>query len=189
MTGTLPTSLVNQAGVSAAGDVIGRDKFELHLPVPASPIERLLRKLELEVANNEQVRNTFELLAHYYNKRSHDGIDGLEAKLTKADRKAEYFDALEKKELFAKQLERWSLFASAQQIFAYLLAKAEHEFNYIIHPQIGTLTKLEVNQLVTEKIVVPVVTECGSDVFAVNHSVAMGMIYWLAEQCYVRWHQ
>jgi hypothetical protein len=183
---------VNQKGVSAHGDVVAGDKSETHYHAPPAPVgvvETLLQKLQAEVSTNKEVLHTIESLARYYNERSLDGVKGLKNKLDAADRSNEYVDALEKKEMFAKLLEKWALYASAQEIFAHFLAKAEHEFNYIIYPQIGELKPFEVNQLVTDKIVVPTIAECGATVFSINHSAAMGMIYWLAEQCYVRWHQ
>jgi hypothetical protein len=182
---------VDQAGASAHGDVVGRDKHEQHFHLPpraAGVVQQLLEKLQKEVENNEHVRHTIESLAYFQTRRPHDGIIGLQAKLDAAQRSDEYFDAIEKKELFAKLLERWSLYASAQEIFVYLLAKAEYEFTYVIRPQLCTLSKVQANELVRDKIVVPAIEECGSTVFTINHSTAMGMIYWLAEQCFVRWH-
>jgi hypothetical protein len=182
---------VDQKGASAGRDLIGRDKYENHYhsgPTPTGIVDQLLKKLQDEVANNVHVRDTVEVLAHFRSKRAHDGIHGLEAKLKVAGREDELLAAIEKKELFAKLLDRWSLYASAQEIFAYLLAKAEHEFTYVIHPQLDGLSKVEVNKLVRDTIIVPVVQECGSSVFVINHSTAMGMVYWLAEQCFVRWH-
>jgi hypothetical protein len=142
-------------------------------------VEKLLEKLHAEIAKSENTLNIIESLARYYEERSHDGVKGLKNKLDAAGRSAEYEDAIEKKEMFAKLLEKWSLYASAQEIFVHLLARAEHEFNLIIYPQITNLKPYEVNQLVTEKIVAPTVAECGSTVFNVNHGTAMGMIYWL----------
>jgi len=83
---------------------------------------------------------------------------------------------------------RTSFYASAQEIFAHLLAKAEYEFTYVIRPQLNGISKVEANELVRDQIVVPIIEECGTTVFSINHSTAMGMIYWLAEQCFVRWH-
>ena len=186
------SSQVNQKGASAGGDVVGRDKIERHYhvaPTSLGIVEQLLEKLQAEIEQNEEIRHTIEALAYFRTRRSRDGIDGLQAKLQAGERSHEYFDALEKKELFAKLLEKWSLYASAQEIFAYLLAKAEHEFNYFIHPKISTLNQIATNQLVNDRIVVPTITECGSSVFTLNHSIVMGMVYWLAEQCFVRWHQ
>jgi hypothetical protein len=185
------TLKVDQAGATARGDIVGRDKYEHHhhpASRQAGVVEQLLQKLQDEVAGNEHVRDTIEALAHFYSRRSHDGVDGLQAKLEKADRSDEYLDAIEKKELFAKLLERWSLYASAQEIFAYLLAKAEYEFTYVVRPQLDGISKVEANELVRDHIIVPLIEECGTTVFSINHSTAMGMIYWLAEQCFVRWH-
>ena len=182
---------VDQKGASAHGDIVAGDKVESHYhPAPASVgvVEQLLQKLQAEVATDEKVRHIIESLARYYIERSVDGVKGLKDKLDEAGRSTEYVDAVEKKEMFAKLLEKWSLYASAQEIFAHLLARAEHEFNYIIYPQMKALKSFEVNQLVTDKIIVPTIAECGTTVFTINHGTAMGMIYWLAEQCFVRWH-
>ncbi|WP_368039360.1 MULTISPECIES: ABC-three component system protein [unclassified Tardiphaga] len=35
----------------------------------------------------------------------------------------------------------------------------------------------------------PTVSECGASVFEIDHNTALGMVYWLAEQCFVRWHR
>lgn len=183
--------LVDQRDASADGDIVGRDKIENHFHGDRRPgiVEQLLTKLQAEIEQNNQIRHTIEALAHFQTRRSRDGIDGLEAKLQAGGRADEYYDALEKKELFAKLLEKWSLYASAQEIFAYLLAKADYEFNQFVHPQIENLSRIQVNQIVKESIVVPVVGECGGAVFTINHSTAMGMVYWLAEQCFIRWHK
>jgi len=51
--------------------------------------------------------------------------------------------------------------ASAQEIFAYLLAKVEHEFSYSVLPIIGKVDEAGINAIVTEKIVAPTISECG----------------------------
>ncbi|WP_315766839.1 MULTISPECIES: ABC-three component system protein [unclassified Bradyrhizobium] len=187
------TVRVRQDGATAQGDIVGRDKNELHhhhYPASASPgiVEQLLFKLQAEIEKNQEVRHTVEALAHFQARRAPDGIDGLEAKLKAGNRENEILSALEKKEMFVKLLEKWSLYASAQEIFAYLLAKAEYDFNYLIYPKIGAADLVEINQLTHDKIVMPTIEQCGTSVFTLNHGVAMGMLYWLAEQCFVRWH-
>lgn len=186
------TKMIDQSGATADGDIVGRDKIEKHYHFnDATPgiVEKLLAKLQAEVEKNEKVRYTIEALAHFHIRQSTDGIEGLEAKLEAGGRSSEYFYALEKKELFVKLLEKWSLYASAQEIFAYFLAKIDYEFNFIIYPRISTLSQIEVNELVRDHVVVPTIDECGSAVFVLNHAVVMGMLYWLAEQCFVRWHK
>ena len=58
-----------------------------------------------------------------------------------------------------------------------------------IQPQLGEIGQDRYNQIVTERIVYPIVDEVGIGVFSVDHQTVMGMFYWLAEQCYVRWHK
>ena len=129
---------VNQKGVSAGRDVVAGDNVVHNYTAAAknpSVIEQLLQKLQTEIEQNAEARETIESLRNFYNKKSVDGIDGLEAKLKAGGREHETIQALEKKEIFAKALERWSLYASAQEIFVHLLAKAEHEFIQIVFPQ------------------------------------------------------
>ena len=183
---------VCQQGSSAGRDVVGRDKIENHhhtiLP-PKGMIERLLQKLNKQVEDNEETLETIAELARYHRKRSVDGIEGLEAKLIAAGKSSSYLDAIEKKEMFVKLLERWSLYHSAQLIFVHFLAKADLEFNNVIYPDIPNKTESEINALVIDRIINPIVEECGYDVIEMSHNVVLGMVYWLAEQCFIRWHQ
>jgi len=180
----LPTLTVSQSGATAGRDIVGRDKTENHYHAAAPPtgvVEKLILKLQSEIKLNVQVQHTIDALANFHMRRSLDGIDGLEAKLTAGHREAEILDALDKKEQFAKLLQRWSLYASAQEIFVYLLAKAEYEFTHFVHPKIQALPATEINQLIHDRIVQATINECGVDVFILNHGTAMGMLYWLAE--------
>jgi C-terminal domain 9 of the ABC-three component (ABC-3C) systems len=183
---------IDQSGSTAGADIVARDKIEIHYHPESAPpgiVDKLISKLQSEIKENIHVQHTIDALANYQKRRSFDGIDGLEAKLTAANRQQEVWDALDKKEQFAKLLQKWSLYASAQEIFAYLLAKAEFEFNHFIHPKIQSLSAIEVDQMVHDRIVQSTINECGVDVFVLNHGTAMGMLYWLAEQCFVRWHK
>jgi hypothetical protein len=185
------TTSVIQEGAIAGGDVVGGDKVVNYHP-PAAPVGvvgQLLAKLQAEIDADEKVRHTIEALARFHKKRSEDGVEGLEAKLAAGGRSDEYYGALEKKEMFVKLLERWSLYASAQEIFVCLLAQAEHCFNLRVHPLISNHSRVQVNSLIDDLIVVPTINQCGASVFVLNHNVCMGMVYWLAEQCFVRWHK
>lgn len=183
---------VDQSGATAGGNIVGgnltHNVYQGVVP-KAGIVDQLIEKLKDEIGKNEKTRDTIEALQYFRIRKSIDGIDGLEAKLKKGGREHELYLALEKKENFAKLLEKWSFYASAQEIFAVLLANVEHEFNYAIYPSIKLLSEVEINQLVTEKIVSPTISACGTSVFVLNHTIVMGMVYWLAEQCFIRWHQ
>lgn len=186
-------AVVNQKGAIAGHDIVARDKkvynFSFPLPSTGGKVEVLLAQLSKEIEENSHARDTLDSLSRFHKKRTIDGVDGLEAKLKAGGRDYETLDALEKKEIFAKLLERYSHYSSAQEILAYLLARVEYNFQSFVYPQIDSLSVLEVNELVDRRIVEPTISDCGAGILAMDHSVAMGMIYWLAEQCYVRWHK
>lgn len=180
-------NLVNQGGAVAGGDVVGRDKYIYE--APKSMIEKLLIRLKEQYECNDQVQETIDELARYHSRRASDGIFGLEAKLIAAGKSSIYDDAIEKKEMFAKLLQKWSLYSSAQMIFVHILAKAENEFNSVVYLEIPTKTEAEINALVLDRIVNPIVEECSSELMGVSYNLVQGMIYWLAEQCFIKWHQ
>ncbi len=189
---SLSRPTVNQSSAHADGDIVAGNKVTHHHLAPSAPaglIEKMMERLSAEIRDNQRADELISSLQFFYIQKSRDGVVGLEAKLIKADREDELLYALEKKELFVKLLDRYSLYRSAQRIFAHLLAKTEYEFAQIIHPQIADLNRSEINVLVSARIVEPIVQECGMGPLDINHSVVMGMIYWLAEQCFVRWHQ
>lgn len=181
---------VDQSGAQAEGDIVGRDKQEnnYYNSRPQSKVEKLLQSLKQQIENNEHAKETIDELARYHRRKSIDEINGLEAKLNAAGRSDSYEDAIEKKEMFVKLLEKYALYLSAQQIFAHCLAKVDVKFNYIIYPEIPCKSLSEINKQVIEQIVDPIVEECGCDVFNITYDHVMGMVYWLAEQCFIRWH-
>ncbi len=183
---------VDQRGAKAAGNVVGGDLIIYNNIAPIAPmpvVDELLSKLQEEIDKNEQSRAMIDALLYYYDHKGHDEVAGLEAKLIAGGREDETPIALEKKEQFVKLLDKWSMYQSAQEIFVHLLARAEHEFTYQVLPLLGSAPIPLVNDAITARIVDPIVGQCGASVFKINHGVAMGMFYWLAEQCFVRWHK
>ena len=69
-------------------------------------------------------------------------------------------------------------------VYDYVCNDCHETFELIL-----TLKEHEVNAIIISRIVDPIVAECGTTVFEMNHGTAMGMLYWLAEQCFIRWHQ
>lgn len=180
-------TIANQQGAKAGGNIAGRDYYSIE--PKKGVVEKLLVKLREQYECSEQTQLTIDELARYHMRRAPDGIDGLEGKLKASGRSGYYDEAIEKKEMFAKLLEKWSLYSSAQEIFVHILAKAENEFTHVIYGQIPTKSPEEINALVIERIVNPIVEECGGDLLSVNHNIVQGMIYWLAEQCFIKWHK
>lgn len=179
---------VSQQHSNAGGDIVGRDKVTNYNAAPKGKIEKLLTKLQEQYDGDQETQSIIDELARYHSRRASDGIFGLEAKLEAAGKSDSFLEAIEKKEMFAKLLQRWTMYSSAQLIFSHILAKAEIEFTQVIYPQIPEKSEAEINKIVIERIVDPIVEECSDELLAINHNLVLGMVYWLAEQCFIRWH-
>ena len=169
------------------------DKTEIHHHAAPSPqlskLDKLKIRLQQEVAEGHCSSDVIDQLQKFKKKIPEDGVVGLEAKLQVSGRSAQLMTALEMKEQFAKLLDKWSLYGSAQEIFVHLLAMADYKYSHLIFPLISTVDPVGFDELIHEKIISPAIDEVGVDVFSLDHHTAMGMIYWLAEQCRVRWHE
>lgn len=194
MSGKLPVPYVDQSKSDVEGDQVAGSKYTAKAiniygaGKGASVVDKLLVSLQEEMARNEKCSELIAKLQRYHGGLTVDGVKGLEAKLARANRGDELAIATDSKEQFAMLLERWSYYASAQEILVYLLARTEQRFNSEIKPLIPVLSEAEINQKFNALIVDPTVEDCGATVFNIDHMTAMGMIYWLAEQCFVRWH-
>jgi hypothetical protein len=177
---------------NAAGNITNENSnntfINLVAPQDSTPITFLMEQLAEEIRTNAQVTAFIDTLQMYLERHPYDGVDGLEAKLEHAGRSAEISLALRKKDLFARLLARYSMFDSAQHIFAYLLSKVETNFRLLVLPNLQGRTQAEIDQLFSTHLVGPCANEIKSGVFSLNAAIASGMVYWLAEQCYVRWH-
>ncbi|KAA0573285.1 hypothetical protein FZ983_30160 [Azospirillum sp. B21] len=164
-------------------------KAEINLPTNLTPIQRLLQKLDNEVKENTQIQGKLSCLECWYDNHSVDGIDGLVKKLNHAGREAQITRALRFKESFVKVLDEWSLYPSAQRILGRCLADAEGEYNDYIHPLVEELPLETIDRLVTERIVIPISDQFGGGELDMDRRTTTGMVYWLAEQCHIRWHK
>lgn len=182
---------VDQSGAQAGGDVVGGNKYENHnhFERRRSQIEGWLEKLATEMKENERVQEMVDSLQYFHEKHSVDGIDGLEAKLEHAGRSGQLPKALKRKEHFSKLLDKYSHYGSAQQIFALLLSKIDTSFDAEILPYLDQVDTAQIDQMVKAKLIEPVLAEIGEAPFLVDYNHAAGMVYWLAEQCFIRWHK
>lgn len=147
-----------------------------------------MKRLSEEVRADSTTKERVEALQFYYERLSVDGVDGLEAKLDKAGRGSRRMIALRQKEEFVKLLNKYAYYPSAQQIFAFLLSKIHNKFDCLVEPNLSTLSSGEVDQLILEALLMPLIDELGYGEFHLDANLVFGMLYWLAEQCYVRWH-
>lgn len=180
---------VDQRRASPGGDAVGRDKItNVHYSERRSQIDGWLNKLTEEMKGSVEARELVENLQYFFRASPYDGIVGLEAKLDHAGRSAQKRSALRKKEAFSKLLEEWRAYPAAQEIIAYFLAKMEFSFETNVVPLLGTASIEEIDNSIREHLIESVLEEMGCGPFMLNYLNVSGMIYWLAEQCYIRWH-
>ncbi|WP_152612638.1 ABC-three component system protein [Leisingera sp. ANG-M7] len=157
-----------------------------------SQIPGLLRRLGKEIdEGGPGVEGFIDDLQMFQDHRSTSGVVGLKDKLTDAEREDEIESAELKKELFAKLLLRMQHYPSAQRIFALFLARINDVFEHHITPHASEagMDRRAVDGIIEEKIVQPTLQDMGEgfEHFTINHAHVRGMIYWLADRCFVRW--
>lgn len=188
MTGSIDQNFSN---ASAGGSIVAGDQTNIfqNEHVLTGSIKSLVQKLQKEMDDDSKVSGWIEDLVFFEENHPDDDIVGLEAKLYAAGMEKKKSIALKQKEHFAKFLEKRLLYDAAQQLLALCLHKIFADFEAYVHPQCGSISSDDLNKLIHEKIVSPVVNEYCYGAFSVNHSLVWGMTYWLADRCYVRWHK
>ncbi len=155
-----------------------------------SQVTGLLERLDREISEGGACIDGFiDDLQMFQDRRSIGVLVGLEAKLAAAERQDQIEGAQAKKELFAKLLAKMQHYPSAQKIFALFLARINDVFENHIVPHVSSLDRQEVDKIIEEEIVQPTLRDMGVgfEHFTINHAHVRGMIYWLADRCYVRW--
>lgn len=178
------------SGASLQGDAIGRDKItNNNFSDRKTQIDGWLDKLAAELREDTKIQALVDSLQYYFQQMPYDDVIGLEAKLERSGRESQKMSALRKKEAFSKLLAQWQAYPAAQEIIAYFLAKVEAAFEVSVVPILASASITEIDDAVKRELVDPVLKEMGCGPFMLNHNNVAGMVYWLAEQCYVRWHR
>lgn len=181
------------SGASAGQNIVGGNLTQFNNYAPANGnknvISSLISKLEKEIADDVQRSGWIDGLVCFEEPLKVDHVDGLEAKLEAAGMSDRRITAFRQKEMFAKFLEKRALYDAAQQLLALCLHRIWADFDAYVHPSCGSVRCADLNKIIHEKVITPVVGEYGCTAFPLNHSLVLGMTYWLADRCYVRWHR
>lgn len=190
---------VDQSNASAEGDIVAGNKGDnilgdkvqnkqVYFAKDKTAVEKIVDKLKREIEGNETTQRLIDELVYFHDRISTDGINGLENKLQHAGLGQMQLRAFEQKEKFAKFLEKWSLYHSAQELISVTLVRVRNRYEQGVYCQIGTIEAGEIGCLTMDTVVQPLVDELTNDIFIVDDDLIFGMLYWLAEQCFVRWH-
>lgn len=188
----MTSNSVNQKGASAGKNLAGRDNniTEYHqTSARMTQLDHWCQKLAEEMKSDTRVHEFIDSLQYFEKQPSPDGVEGLEAKLDAANRSDDKAKALRKKELFTKILDGLSLFGAGQEVLAYLLAGIETKYDTEVKPYLGKLSNSEIDKIMREKVIEPTIAEIGVIPVSINNNHGYGMVYWLAELCFIRWHK
>lgn len=185
--------------ITAQGVIAERDNFlgsqigvinnNAKIREPFQQLIYLKSKLAKEHATASKISTTIDSLRKYESPTVYDGILGLENKLDHAGRADEKHFALDAKETFAKFLAEWRFYESAQAMIAFCMAVIESEYQMCVLPKIDKIEIDEINEVIREKIIIPLLNDMSGGSLYVDSKIVCGMMYWLADQCYIRWHR
>lgn len=151
----------------------------------------LLQRLSSEI-NQEQKQNMELFLGDLYlyvQKRDQEDDDDLETKLRSANRTAEFTNAERSLEAFNMLLEEYQYFPSGQKLFGYFLGRIHDVFCFQILNRIASLNDADIDTIIQREIIDKTISDMGEgfEHFVLTHKHVRGMIYYLADRCYVRW--
>jgi len=196
MAGTDNTNEVNQSDNTVEnGDMAGRDVNKQTINIGRmsfggkSQLQILYEKLEEEKKNTTGITEMIEELQHFKSYAKDEEVIGLEKKLENGNRLKYLNFAVRSKEKFSKKLLKNEHSETAQEIYAFLLAKVYRRFEDHIYPRLSEgHSEGFINQLVDEFIINPMEDLLGENLLRLYEDEISGMIYFLMGNCHIKWN-
>ena len=185
---------VNQEHIAADGDVAAHDINRVTINYPTEARATLLRRLSEryaeEVASGTTIGKTIEALKLFLECMDGDGdIIGLDAKLKTAGWEDKLHEALRYKEFANKQLMENSLYESAQQIYACVMAMMQTLFRSKVLPIIESRgQRAAIEAALHAEVIQPVFAALEDNPLTMTQAQLLGLIYLLTGNCHIRWH-
>lgn len=177
------------------GDLAGRDVNKQTINIGRmsfggkSQLQILYDKLEEEKKNTIGIAEMIEELQHFKSYAKNEEVIGLEKKLENGNR-LKYLNFAERsKEKFSKKLLKNEHSETAQEIYAFLLAKVYRRYEDHIYPRLSEgHSEGFINQLVDEFIINPMEDLLGENLLRLYEDEISGMIYFLMGNCHIKWN-
>jgi hypothetical protein len=159
---------------------------------PKSRLRDLIARFQQEREEDTQSTETDRRLRRYQagadSRNDGDEIIGLKQKLKRADREDLFIDANRYKESFAKCLQEYGLYSSAQKLMANLLSTVESRFHTKVAPLVRSgANEQEILSTIYDEIVQPVSEELASYPDLLHQDEILGMVYYLTGNCFLSW--
>ena len=177
---------------NVGGNFTGGDDNSLHINNSHEQsiyLQNLYAKFKEEKNSNPELKEFCEELDYFNSQISNETIVGLENKLLAGNRKKILNYAINVKEKFHKKLMKTSQYSSiAQDINVYILTKVRRSFMMEIYSLIcNDEDENKINILIAERIIKPVKSELGINLFKYDEDDIMGMIFFLTGNCHIKW--
>lgn len=191
------TDSVNQENITIAGDgdIAARDVIKPTYNYGRistggySQLEKLYEKFREEREKSTTFDDVIEELLHYKGCPSNTIIIGLEEKLHNGNRSAYLRFAESSKDKFTRKLLKNEHSETAQEIYAFLLAKVYSNFETYIYPRLNEGHPDEfINNLVSNYIIKPIEDILGDNLLRIYEDDINGMIYFLTGNCHIKWN-
>lgn len=170
-----------------------RDVYNNYYTKSESRLGGWFRRLNEEINNDIRLQKKLDDIKCYRTKMRH--TIGLEAKLKDGGFSQSAINKARRlKMFFAKKSMRFQYYESAQRIDIYLFAKICHRFDTYILPNIESQPLSEINQMVYEMVVRPIVDEINANGSCDRHLCyteddIFGMLYYLTGNCHINWKE
>ena len=158
-----------------------------------SRLEGWFLGLNEEIKNDIRLQKKLDDIKRYRTKLPH--TIGLEAKLKDGGFSQSAIDKARRlKMYYAKKSTRFQYYESAQLIDSYLFAKLCNRFDTYILPNIESQPLSEINQMVYEMVVQPIIDEINANGSCDHHLCyteddIFGMLYYLTGNCHINWKE
>lgn len=170
-----------------------RDVYNNYYTQSESRLGGWFRRLNEEINNDIRLQKKLDDIKCYRTKMRH--TIGLEAKLKDGGFSQSAIEKARRlKMYFAKKSMRFQYYESAQRIDIYLFAKICHRFDTYILPNIESQPLSEINQMVYEMVVRPIVDEINANgscdrYLCYTEDDIFGMLYYLTGNCHINWKE
>lgn len=182
----------SQRDITANGDValgdIDKSQTTIY-NIRKTRLGGLIEQLRDQIGNDPEAAEFVESLISWMKPKRTELKRDLAEKLDACGKGYLLGDALEAKELFAKQLRRTAFNPALQEIYAYMLGQVQTTFNCNIKPQISGANKPGL----IEACIADLVDDLTSQIadappeLGIGHPEVIGMLYFLTGNCHIDW--
>ncbi len=183
----------SQKNIYSGGDVAGGNIDKSFTAVynnhPKTRLGGLIEQLRDQIGKDPCAEEFVESLLSWMNPKRTDLRRDLATKLNACGKGYLLSDALENKELFAKQLRRTAFNPALQEIYAYILGEIHSRFIYQIKPMITTSDApgLIESQIVELASNITIQVADAPLELGIGLPEVIGMLYYLTGNCYIEW--